>query len=128
MPEGDSIRRVAADDNVPRPARRAGAFVVLVDGALALFVEPKGKRIATGDLPPELIELALSVGAPQIAAKQRRRELLIETIDGEPAGTSPWAKPLLANGGRIDYRGLVVRGSLVAPPPAEDDEADDTDA
>ena len=51
--------------------------------------------------------------------RQRRRELLVETIDGEPAGHSPLARPLLAAGARVDYRGLVVRGTtLVAPPPS----------
>ncbi|HSN27651.1 MAG TPA: crosslink repair DNA glycosylase YcaQ family protein [Kofleriaceae bacterium] len=34
-----------------RPARRVGATAVLVDGALALWLEPKGKRIATAALP-----------------------------------------------------------------------------
>ena len=92
---------------------------MLVDGALALWVEPKGKRIATGmGIAAETIELALAVGAPQLAMKQRRRELLIETINGQPAGQSPWAKGLLAAGARIDYRGLVVRGMMPVAPDA----------
>jgi ATP-dependent Lhr-like helicase len=81
-----------------RPARRVGATVVLVDGALALWVEPKGKRIATAvDLPPEQIELALSVSLPRIAMKARRRELQIESIDGASAQQSTWARSLLAD-------------------------------
>ncbi|HSD88343.1 MAG TPA: DEAD/DEAH box helicase, partial [Kofleriaceae bacterium] len=104
-----------------RPARRVGATVVLVDGALALWVEPKGKRIATAaELPAESIELAFSIGLPRIAMRARRRELLVETIDGVAAGPSSWARGLLAAGARIDYRGLVVRGSVVSQtPPAE---------
>ncbi len=112
-----------------KPARRVGASVVLVDGALALWVEPR-KRIATAiELPPESIELAVSVGLPVLAAKQRRRELLVELIDGEPAGTSPIARRLLAGGARVDYRGLVVRGtsSVIAPEP-EPEAEDDGDA
>ena len=107
-----------------KPARRTGASVVLVDGALALWIEPKGKRLATGaGIAAETIELALAVGAPQLALKQRRRELLIETINGQPAGQSPWAKGLLAAGARIDYRGLVVRGTIpVAPAPEPEPE------
>ena len=73
------------------PDAHAGAarrrHVVLVDGALALFIEPKAQ--APRDrrrLPAETIALALAVGLPQLAARARRRELLIETIDGEPAG------------------------------------------
>jgi hypothetical protein len=63
----------------------------------------------------------------------RRRELLIETIDGVAAGESPFARGLLAGGARIDYRGLVVRGVAPAltpaapepePEPADDDDDD----
>ncbi len=92
-----------------RPARRVGATAILVDGELAVWLEPKAKRIVTGDLPAESIELALAVGLPRVAARARRRELLIELIDGVPAGESPLARVLLANAARADYRGLVVR-------------------
>ncbi|HEX4452793.1 MAG TPA: hypothetical protein VH143_18085, partial [Kofleriaceae bacterium] len=98
-----------------------------VDGALALWVEPKGKRIATAvELSPESIELALSIGLPVLAAKQRRRELLVELIDGQPAGASPLARSLLANGARVDYRGLVIRGmQRITPEPAEQSDVPD---
>ncbi|HEY1547133.1 MAG TPA: DEAD/DEAH box helicase [Kofleriaceae bacterium] len=116
-------------DGDAKPARRVGASVVLVDGALALWVEPKAKRVATAAaLPAESIELALSIGLPVLAAKQRRRELLVELIDGEPAGTSPLARALLANGARVDYRGLVIRGmTKLVEPVAKDDTDDDGD-
>ncbi|HEU0030215.1 MAG TPA: DEAD/DEAH box helicase [Kofleriaceae bacterium] len=117
-----------------RPARRVGATAILVDGELAVWVEPKGKRIATGALADESIELALTVGLPRIAYKARRRELLVETIDGVAASESPLARGLLAAGARIDYRGLVVRGTspAIAPVPATEppdagDEADEPD-
>src|SRR6185503_10950456 len=62
-------------DGDARPARRVGATAVLVDGALALWLEPKGRRLATAaSLPAETIELACAVGLPRVAAKQRRRE------------------------------------------------------
>jgi ATP-dependent Lhr-like helicase len=104
-----------------RPARRVGATAILVDGELAVWLEPKAKRIATGDLPAESIELALAVGLPRVAARARRRELLIETIDGVAAGESALARVLLAGSARADYRGLVVRAAasaIPAPPPA----------
>jgi ATP-dependent Lhr-like helicase len=113
-----------------RPARRVGATAILVDGALALWLEPKARRIATAAaLPAETIELACSVGLPRVAAKQRRRELLIETIDGEAASSSPLARSLVAAGARIDYRGLVVRGALtqVLPEPEPDSEPEAED-
>jgi ATP-dependent Lhr-like helicase len=96
-------------DPSARPARRVGATAILVDGELAVWLEPKAKRIVTGALPAESIELALAVGLPRIAARARRRELSIELIDGVPAGESPLARVLLANAARADYRGLVVR-------------------
>jgi len=119
-----------------KPARRVGSTVVMIDGALALWIEPKGKRITTAmGVDPDNIELALAVGTPQLAWKQRRRELTIELIDGKPAGQSPWATGLLAAGARVDYRGLVVRGvSPMAPQaepdpePADDAESQDDDA
>ncbi|HEY0192485.1 MAG TPA: DEAD/DEAH box helicase [Kofleriaceae bacterium] len=96
-----------------RPARRVGATAILVDGALAVWLEPKAKRIATGDLPAESIELALAVGLPRVAARAKRRELVIELIDGVPANESPLARVLLANSARADYHGLVVRAQPV---------------
>jgi hypothetical protein len=107
-----------------RPARRTGAACVLVDGALALWVEPKGKRIATAALADDAIELALRVGLPVLAARGKRRELLVETIDGQPAGSSPWARALPA---RLDYRGLVVRGATTRAEPEPGPEPDDPD-
>jgi ATP-dependent helicase Lhr and Lhr-like helicase len=108
-------------DASARPARRVGATAILVDGELAVWLEPKARRIATGDLPAEAIELALSVGLPRVAARARRRELLIETIDGVSAAESPFARVLLAGTARADYRGLVVRAQLPSlaplPPP-----------
>ena len=103
-----------------RPARRVGATAILVDGELAVWLEPKAKRIATGELAPESIELALAVGLPRVAARARRRELVIELIDGVAAGESPLARVLLANAARADYRGLVVRAPpvVVAQPAA----------
>jgi ATP-dependent Lhr-like helicase len=101
-----------------RPARRVGATAILVDGELAVWLEPKAKRIVTGELPAESIELALAVGLPRVAARARRRELSIELIDGVPAAESPFARVLLANAARADYRGLVVRAQpSVMPSP-----------
>jgi hypothetical protein len=56
----------------------------------------------------------------RVAARARRRELLIEGIDGVPAAESPLARVLLTGAARADYRGLVVRAqtpSVVPPAP-----------
>jgi ATP-dependent Lhr-like helicase len=115
-----------------RPARRVGASVILVDGELAAFVEPKAKKIATGALPDESIALALTVGLPRLAQRARRRELLVESTDGVAAGDSPHARSLLAAGARTDYRGLVIRAvapvhssPAAEPEPPDEDDGDD---
>jgi ATP-dependent Lhr-like helicase len=95
-------------DASAHPARRTGASVVLVDGALALWVEPRARRISTAELPPATVELALVVGLPALAARSRRRELLVEAIDGAPAAQSVWQPALTRSGARVDYRGIVV--------------------
>lgn len=107
-------------DPAARPARRVGATAILVDGALAIWAEPRARRIATGALPAEAIELAITVGLPRIAGRSRRREMLIEQIDGVPAPESPLARALIAAGARADYRGLVMRAPVpgVSPPPS----------
>jgi ATP-dependent Lhr-like helicase len=116
---GSALPWPALRDPNARPARRVGATAILVDGELAVWLEPKARRIATGDLPAEAIELALAVGLPRVAARARRRELLIEQIDGVAAAESPLARTLLAGPARTDYRGIVVRAQAtsVAPPP-----------
>src|SRR5262249_24885288 len=116
---GSALPWPALRDPAARPARRVGATAILVDGELAVWLEPKARRIVTGDLPTETIDLALSVGLPRVAARARRRELLIELIDGVPAAESPLARVLFAGSARADYRGLVVHAQApsVAPPP-----------
>ncbi len=123
-------------DATTKPARRVGATAILVDGELAVWLEPRARKVTTGKLPAEQIELALSVGLPRIAQTARRREVLVETIDGAAASESPHARGLIAAGAKLDYRGLVVRGAAPglrpAPPPVAEpgdapDDADDDD-
>jgi hypothetical protein len=51
---------------------------------------------------------------PQLASKQCRRELTLETIDDIAAEQSPFARALIAAGARPDYRGLVIRAATVS--------------
>jgi ATP-dependent Lhr-like helicase len=103
---GSALPWPALRDPDARPARRVGATVVQVDGVLALWIEANAKRIATAaDASDETIERALAVGLPQLAARRRRRELLIETIDGTSASQSRWQRAIA---GRVDYRGVIV--------------------
>ncbi|HEY1554835.1 MAG TPA: DEAD/DEAH box helicase [Kofleriaceae bacterium] len=102
---GGALPWPALRDPAARPAHRAGATIAQVDGALALWIEPTARRIATAALPDDTIALALAVGLPLLALRRRRRELLVEAIDGEPVASSRWAGAIP---GRADYRGWVV--------------------
>jgi ATP-dependent Lhr-like helicase len=95
-------------DGAIRPARRTGASIIQVAGQLALWIEPRGRRIATAAVPEDDLGLAIAVGLPVLAARSPRRELLIETIDDVSAGSSPLCPILIAAGGRIGYHGIVL--------------------
>ena len=69
-----------------RPARAAGAHVVLVDGALAVYLERGGKSLLTFGG----IDAPVWAGALVEAHKEGRiGRLQLERVDDEPARTSP---------------------------------------
>ena len=81
-----------------RPARTAGAHVVLSDGQPILYVERGGRglqRLVGADDPR--IEPALVAVVEQVRAGRIKR-LALEKIDGEPALGSPLASLLVALG------------------------------
>jgi ATP-dependent Lhr-like helicase len=81
-----------------RPARTAGAYVVLSDGEPILYVERGGRglqRLVGADDPR--IEPALVAVVEQVRAGGIKR-LALEKIDGEPALGSPLASVLVALG------------------------------
>ena len=93
-------------EHVSRPARAAGAFVVLVDGACAAYVERGGKSLLTfpgvelEGLPEALVEAHKEGRLPR---------LTIERIDDQPARTSPHAGALRTAGFADGYKGLTLR-------------------
>jgi ATP-dependent Lhr-like helicase len=89
-----------------RPARAAGAYVVLVDGACVAYVERGGRSMLTfgredvDEWAPALVE----------AHKEGRLPALqLERIDDVPARTSPYAPALRAAGFADGYKGLTLR-------------------
>lgn len=91
-----------------RLGRRPGSQLVMVDGAPVLHVEPRGGKVATFAAASDAdLELAIVQGLKQVSGVARRA-LVIESIDGEPAITSPWAKTFDYAGYRRDYRGFVA--------------------
>jgi ATP-dependent Lhr-like helicase len=88
-----------------RPARQAGAFVVLVDGALAAFLERGARSLLTFGTDPA--EWADSLAS--LPKDGRLRKIELTRIDGGPAGDSPAADRLRAAGFTDGYRGLTLR-------------------
>jgi ATP-dependent Lhr-like helicase len=90
-----------------RPARVAGAYVVLVDGAPAAYLERGGRTLltfdgaGTGEWPDAIAGLVKD---------GRVRRIEIARVNGEPAAGGPVADALRSVGFVDGYRGLVLRG------------------
>ncbi len=97
-----------------KPGRKAGALVVLVDGALVLYVERGGKSLltwppASGEegeqvLQPAVDALALAVRDGSLG------KLAVERADGTSVLDSPLGHALEAAGFHATPRGLRLRG------------------
>ena len=99
---------LAWPDSPGRPARVAGALVVLVDGEACAWLDRRGHTLLT--FPAAAGHDAWLGALVDLLKDGRVRSLEVRKIDGEPAGTSPWAGPLRAVGFADGYRGLVLRG------------------
>ena len=91
-----------------RPGRKAGALVVLVDGALVLYVERGGRTLLsfTDDpaaVAPAVDALALAVRDGQLG------KLQVERADGASILSSPLGAALEAAGFHATPRGLRLR-------------------
>ncbi|MGH2597079.1 MAG: DEAD/DEAH box helicase [Actinomycetota bacterium] len=93
-------------DGPGRPARQAGAFVVLVDGDLAAFLERGARSLLTFGVETDAWVDALA----SLPKDGRLRKLELTRIDGVPAGDSPLGDRLREAGFADGYRGLTLRG------------------
>jgi len=90
-----------------RPARAAGALVVLGGGEPLVYVERGGRSLwtfpaAAGHADwPEVLAQRVTDGPV--------RSHEVQTVDGESVRTSPWADALRTAGYADGYRGLVLR-------------------
>jgi ATP-dependent Lhr-like helicase len=90
-----------------RPARAAGALVLLADGEAVAFVERGGRSIWTFPAASSHPTWPRALAARVAAGRVRTHEIV--SIDGESARTTPWAEPLREAGYLDGYRGLVAR-------------------
>jgi len=90
------------------PSRTVGAWVVLVDGLLRAFLERGGRRLIVLDDPgdPAVPPARWAEAIVDLVGTGRMGRLRLETIDGQPWASSPWA-PALRSAGFVDgYAGL----------------------
>lgn len=91
-----------------RPGRKAGALVVMVDGALVLYVERGGKTLLTFSHD----ETALTVAAEALVGVVRRGavdKLFMEKVNGHDLLETPIAVALAAAGAYSTPKGLRIR-------------------
>jgi ATP-dependent Lhr-like helicase len=94
-----------------RPLQRAaGAYVVLVDGAAALYLERGAHSLQTLPAADDPAAASAAFGALRALVDDGRlRELVVARVDGESVSASKW-RPLLEEAGfAAGYRGLVLR-------------------
>jgi ATP-dependent Lhr-like helicase len=89
------------------PRRVVGATVVLVQGALRLYLDRGARRALTFSDDSGSLVLAASA-LREVAARRRGRYLRLERLDGELARTSPRATLFGQAGFTPDHKGLVL--------------------
>ena len=92
-----------------RPGRKAGGVVVLVDGALVLYVERGGRSLLTFTDDPDALAAAADALANG-AARGALGRLTVQRSDGAPAvEDSPMTRALEGAGFSVTPRGLRLR-------------------
>lgn len=95
-----------------RPARQAGAHVVLVDGELVAYLDRGGHSLSTFATTAEHPEWAELLKG--LVRRGRYRSLEIRKADGEPVRESPVREVLEGAGYKDGYKGLVFRNESTA--------------
>jgi ATP-dependent Lhr-like helicase len=91
-----------------RPGRKAGALVVLVDGALVLYVERGGKTLLV--FTEDEAVLAASAGAlVDVVKRGAVDKLVMEKVNGQGILDTPAASALTAAGAYSTPKGLRIR-------------------
>ncbi|WP_350346973.1 DEAD/DEAH box helicase [Agromyces sp. G08B096] len=120
-PKGEAIALAATDPANPfgaaldwpevpgegghRPARKAGAFVAIVDGEAVLYLERGGRSALQFGVDEELLEPAAAALAEALRRGAATR-IRVEQVNGEPVFGTPLDRALRAAGFRETPRGL----------------------
>ncbi len=95
-------------DSGHRPGRKAGALVVMVDGALVLYVERGGKTLLC--FSDDDASVALAAGAlVQVVRRGGVDKLAMEKVNGAGILDTPLAAALLAAGAYSSPAGVRIR-------------------
>ena len=92
-----------------RPSRSAGAYIALVDGLPAAFIERGGRSLST--FPDIDVDPARMAAAVAGVARRRIQRMTIERIDGAPIAESALGAALADAGFTPGYKGVTLRGS-----------------
>jgi ATP-dependent helicase Lhr and Lhr-like helicase len=108
QPYGASLPWPKRDDERRKPARVAGAYVVLAGAEPVVYVERGGRGLVTlVDADDPRIRPALDALAGFVTAG-RGRKLSLEKVDGEPVVGSPWEALLVELGFRAGPSKLTL--------------------
>lgn len=110
-PYGAALPWPREGDDDRRPFQRAaGAFVVLVDGELALFVERGGRGLhTTSTFRAENVATRALDALLALAPRMPRGALNVQRVDGLPVNESELARCLIDAGFVPGYKGLTYR-------------------
>ena len=98
---------LAWPESAGRPARTAGAHVVLADGVPLVVLERGGRSLATfegAESTDAWIDAVIG-----LVKDGRLRKLEIAKVDGVPVRETPWAARLEAAGFTSAYKGMLYR-------------------
>ncbi|MGF2950142.1 ATP-dependent helicase [Microbacterium alcoholitolerans] len=111
-PYGAALAWPRLDEVSHRPGRKAGGLVVLVDGALVLYLERGGRTVLAFDDDPEVLRAAAS---DLVATSRARRleTLTVEKINGAGVYGTPFANALQDAGFVATPRGYALRRVVV---------------
>ncbi|HZJ26433.1 MAG TPA: DEAD/DEAH box helicase [Acidimicrobiia bacterium] len=109
QPYGAALAWPDITTGAPRSTRTAGAFVVLIDGRPAVYLDRGGRGLTTFTESDEWITPLAT-----LVANGRLAKLDVHTIDGRAVRESPFAAALRDAGFRDAYRGLVLRAEGAA--------------